>query len=105
VDFRTVRSDSPGTLWFSEADLRKCRLLDSDLRRFRLTRLIWPAVVSRWEVRAGVYDEIVRLRAGETRPWSRIQRLYHDLKRRCEVDGEYEQAGEFHLAIRRRLRR
>jgi hypothetical protein len=105
VDFRNVRADPPGTLWFFEADLRKCRLLDSDLRRFRLTRVIWPAVVSRWEVRAAVYDEIVRLQAGETRPWARIQRLYYDLKRRCEVEGEYERAGEFHCGEREMQRK
>lgn len=100
-----MRADPPGALRFSEADLRKCRLLDSDLRRFRLTRVIWPAIVSRWEVRAGVYDEIVRPQAGEARPWSRIQRLYHDLKRRCEAEGDYERAGEFHCGEREMQRK
>lgn len=101
VDFVGVFIDPPDAVSFREADLSKCRFLDTDLRKVEFTGVIWPKSSGR----IGVYDEIVPLEAGDVPPWSRTERLYRELKQNCEDRRDYERAGDFHYGEKEMRRR
>ncbi|MBI2174243.1 MAG: pentapeptide repeat-containing protein [Candidatus Omnitrophica bacterium] len=92
VDFMEVIVNSPDAVTFLEADLRRCQLLDTDLRRIQFTGVIWPQLSGR----IGVYDEIAPLKMDEDQPWARIEWVYRELKQNYEDRRDYERAGDFH---------
>jgi hypothetical protein len=100
VDFRQVVLNPPDAVTFLGTDLTKCRFQDTDLRKVLLDGVTWPRKNGRWIV----YDEIAPVEAadesgeegGGRRPWSRIERLYRDLKQNYEDRRDYERAGDFH---------
>lgn len=116
IDFRQVVVDPPDALSFRDADLRKCRFLDTDLRKVEMTGVIWPQVSSRFMqkltclagqvsfgkfrreigTRFGVYDEIAPSDTDGEYPWARIERLYRELKQNYEDRRDYERAGDLH---------
>jgi len=119
VDFTQVFIDSPDAVTFQDADLTKCRFLNTDLRKVQLVGVNWPKKVQRvivkwwpekvqrvivkwWpkKVQQGrLYDdEIASVETGDggRRPWFQIERLYRDLKQNYEDRRDYERAGDFH---------
>lgn len=92
VDFREVIIQPPDAISFREADLTRCRFLDTDLRKVELTGVVWPKVNSR----ICVYDEIAPPEPDEPHSWNRIERLYRELKQNYEDRRDYERAGDFH---------
>lgn len=101
VDFRQVLIDPPDALSFREADLRKFRFLDTDLRKVGFTGVLWPKIGGRF----GVYDEIAPLEAGGSRPWARLEKLYREIKQNYEDRRDYERAGDFHYGEKEMRRR
>lgn len=103
VDFTGVVIDPPNAVTFTEADLTRCRLLDTDLHKIQMIGVEWPQI-RRWLWRRPcVYDE--KLLQKEAHPWSRVERLYRQLKQNLEDQRDYERAGHFHYGekeIRRR---
>jgi uncharacterized protein YjbI with pentapeptide repeats len=110
MDFTEVTIDPLNAITFRNADLRKCRLLDTDVRQIEFTGITWPKedtreakILIRWlrkakeKLRIGsrlmVYDEIA-----EPKPLAlpRIERLYRQLKQNYEERHDYERAGDFH---------
>jgi uncharacterized protein YjbI with pentapeptide repeats len=114
VDFRDVTSEPPDAVVFREADLQKCAFLDTDLRKVQMVGVKWPRITSqvRWSWlrcwidrfqvghRTGVYDEIDarerQRQEGIVPPWSRIEKLYRQLKQNYEDQRDHERAGDFH---------
>jgi len=92
VDFSELTIDPLDKLSFRDADLQKCIFLDTDLRKVEITGSIWPLI----EIRFGVYDEIAPLQPKAERQFSRIERLYRELKQNYEDRRDYERAGDFH---------
>jgi len=101
VDCRELVIQPAEALIVRNADLRKCRLLDTDLRKAELTDVLWPRIGPRF----GTYDEIVPLPPGVERPWGRIERLYRELKQNHEDRHDYERAGDFHYGEKEMRRR
>jgi len=105
ADFRGVRVAEPGGLVFREADLRRCRLLDSEAERIDCARTLWPTVAGR-DSRLGVWDEQA---AGDQpegeQPWGELELLYRRLAQGAVRAGERERAGDFRygeMEMRRR---
>lgn len=114
VDFRDVNIEPPDAVAFREADLQKCSFLDTDLRKVQMVGVKWPRITSqvRWSWlrcwidrfqvghRTGVYDEIDarerQRQEGIVPPWSRIEKLYRQLKQNYEDQRDHERAGDFH---------
>jgi uncharacterized protein YjbI with pentapeptide repeats len=96
VDFRQVVINPPDVISFLGADLTTCLFLDTDLRKAQLVDVKWPQKGGR----VLVYDEMASTEsedeAGNARPWSRIERLYRELKQNYEDRRDYERAGDFH---------
>jgi hypothetical protein len=86
--------DSSDAVTFLDADLTKCRFLDTDLRKVYMVGVKWPQKGGR----AHVYDAIasVKTEALSRRPWNQIERLYRELKQNYEDRRDYERAGDFH---------
>ncbi len=101
VDFRGVVMPSSEDLAFVEADLGKCRLLDTDLRKVHFADVSWTRIGDRH----GVYEEVVHLKNNEGRPWGRIEQLYRALKQNYEDRRDYERAGDFHYGEKEARRR
>jgi len=101
ASFQRARLAEGGRILFREADLRRCRFLGIDARGLRFERALWPSVPG--QGRVGVYDELA---PGEgPLPWGRLERLYRELRRGAEAEGETERAGDFRygeLEMRRR---
>jgi len=96
VSFRDVIVEPPDVLVFRDADLQKCRLQGTDLRKAEITGAIWPKIRGRCRVpRVGVYDEIL-LSKDDNRSRHHIERLYRELKQNFEDRKDYERAGDFH---------
>jgi uncharacterized protein YjbI with pentapeptide repeats len=86
---------SPDAVTFLAADLTKCRFLDIDLRKVQLVNVKWPRKGRMGRV--CIYDEIAsETEVGSRRPWSRLERLYRELKQNHEDRRDYERAGDFH---------
>ena len=81
------------SLVFIRANLSRCRLLGSDVRRARFIGVCWPPMGSRY----CVYDEIIPLNKGERRDWEQLEELYRQLKQNYEERHDYERAGHFHI--------
>jgi len=103
VDFSFVIVDPPDVLSFIEADMRRCELMYTDLRKIQLAGVIWPRIphrlvtyIPRIRGRIGVYDEIFHSRSEPDYPWDLIERLYRELKQNYEDRRDYERAGDFH---------
>ncbi len=94
VDFRFVDLASPDAVTFVDADLTKCKFLDTDLRKVQLVDIKWPEK----DRRTAVYDEtlLAESRDGSVQPWSQLERLYRELKQNHEDRRDYERAGDFH---------
>jgi len=92
ADFREVNIEPPDAVTFRDADLRKCRFLDTDMRKVRLTGVQWPQIGRR----LGVYDEIYASESEDAPPWERLEQLYRQLKQNYEDQHDYERAGDFH---------
>ena len=101
VDFRQVAIHPLDALSFRDADLRKCRLLGTDLRKVELTDVTWHEI----DGRPGVYDEDAPLKGNEERPWAHIERLYRELKQNHEDRRDYERASDFHYGEKEMRRR
>lgn len=92
-DFRHMIIEPLDLLSIRDANLGKCLFLDTDLRKAELTGVSWPKVGGR----CYVYDEIALLEQGENcLPYSRIERLYRELKQNYIDRRDYERAGDFH---------
>ena len=108
VDFKNVHVDPPDTLIFRDADLSCCLFQGSRLQEIEFTGVKWPVIRGRFTFkRFGVYDEIVPTEAEKEedtteeknkngRPWPHIERLYRDLKKNYQEQGDYERAGHSH---------
>jgi uncharacterized protein YjbI with pentapeptide repeats len=96
VDFTNVLIDPPDALTFLEADFRRCRFQDTDLRGVSIIGAMWPRIPGWLEDRIGIYDEIGPLEPGLDMPWVRIERVYRELKQNYEDRRDYERAGDFH---------
>jgi uncharacterized protein YjbI with pentapeptide repeats len=98
VNFRQVVIDPPDAVTFLEADLTKCQFRDTDLRKVQLVGITWPQKGQRIVVYDEIADEIapVESRAGSTRAWPQIERLYRELKQNYEDRRDDERAGDFH---------
>ena len=119
VDFRQVSCDPPDAVTFREADFRKCRFLDTDLRKVQLIGVEWPLVPSRlsWSgtdatsesassrSRIGVYDELAPAEDEGLWSWPRVERLYRELKQNYEERRDYHRAGYFHYGEKDARRR
>ncbi len=92
VDFRYVIIEPLDAITFRDADLKKCRLVGTDLRKAELVGVTWPKKGGRFRV----YDEDATLRAGEPRAWHHIEQLCRQLKQNHEDRKDYERAGDFH---------
>jgi hypothetical protein len=103
VDFGQVVIDPPDVITFLRADLTTCQFLDTDLRKVQLADVKWP----KKRRRVLVYDEIasVETEDRDRRPWSRIERLYRELKQNYEDRRDYERAGDFHYGEKEMRRR
>jgi uncharacterized protein YjbI with pentapeptide repeats len=108
VDFKNVHVDPPDTLIFRDADLSRCLFQGTRLQEFEFTGVEWTLIRGRFTFkRFGVYDEIAPTGADTEndnleeqnkigRPWPHIERLYRDLKKNYEDQGDHERAGHFH---------
>lgn len=103
VDFRRSIIDPPEAIAFREADLQKCRFLDTDLHKAEMTGVIWPRSPSRFSNfipglpgRTGIFDDTSVPEKLPDRPWDRIERIYRELKQNYEDRCDYERAGDFH---------
>jgi uncharacterized protein YjbI with pentapeptide repeats len=96
IDFRKVVINPPDAVTFLEADLTRCRFLETDLRKVQLVGVTWP----REGRHTVVYDDIAPVNPEERiiRPWSQIERLYRELKQNYEDRRDYERAGDFHYS-------
>ena len=121
LDFSQVIIDPPDVLTFIGGDLKKCKFVDTDLRKIQFSAIIWPRI-GRYFPRFGIYDEIVLNQKGDGRLWgmikrvlhkeakisvtcSRIERLYRELKQNYEDRRDYAWAGDFHYGEKEMLRR
>jgi hypothetical protein len=111
VDFRQVVINPPDVITFLGADLTTCQFLDTDLRKVQLVDVEWPWKRGRVWPHMGrrvlVYDAIAPIETGDgdKRPWSRIERLYRELKQNYEDRRDYERAGDFHYGEKEMRRR
>ena len=115
VNFTGVSLDSSQKLIFRNANLTKCILEQTDLRKVELTGVIWPKTEEQFRTcgiswqkpiwRYLVYDEIRALKKGETRKWEYIERIYRELKQNYEDCRDYERAGDFHYGEKEMRRR
>ncbi|MHC4309768.1 MAG: pentapeptide repeat-containing protein [Planctomycetota bacterium] len=108
VDFVEVNIQPPDALVFRDADLRRSLFKGTRLRKVEFTGVQWPVIHGRFTFkRFGVYDEIVPTEAemseaktkeknDKSRSWHHIERLYRDLKKNYEDQGDHERAGHFH---------
>jgi hypothetical protein len=118
MDFTEVTIDPLNAITFRNADLTKCRFLDTDVRQIEFTGITWPKedtreakIWTRWlrkvkrKLRIGsrlmVYDEIAEPKYYRQKlfwwsSWSRVERLYRQLKQNYEERHDYERAGDFH---------
>ena len=101
VDFTNAVISPLDALSFRDADFRKCRLLQTDLRKVEMTVVTWPRIGKR----LGVYDEYEPLKQYEVRPWAHIEKLYRELKQNYEDRRDYERAGDFHYGEKEMRRR
>ena len=101
VDFRYVIIEPLDALTFRDADLKKCRLVGTDLRKAELVGVTWPKKGGRFRV----YDEDASVPEGETHPWHHIEHLYRQLKQNYEDRKDYERAGDFHYGEKEMRRR
>ena len=109
LEYVTYSADA--SIEFRQADLRRCTFKGTNLRHIEFTGARWCGDVSRgipedeWFKRVGVYDEIVELDEGETRPWTEIEQLYRQLKKNYEDRGDFPRAGDFHIGEKETRRR
>jgi uncharacterized protein YjbI with pentapeptide repeats len=76
-------------LRFMQVNLKHCRFIGTDVRKFQFVGVRWPRIGSR----CGVYDEI----ACEPARLPQIEELYRQLKQNYEDRRDYERAGDFHI--------
>ncbi len=88
ANFERVLATELG-LRFIQVNLKQCRFLGTDLRRFQFVGVRWPRIGGRY----GIYDEIV----SESSRWPQIEELYRQLKQNYEDRRDYERAGDFHI--------
>ena len=90
VDFRAVRVEPPDALAFVEANLDRCRLVDTDVRSVRLTGVTWAQLPwglwSRVATRDAVYDE-QQPEQYAPMPMAKIEDLYRQLKKNTRSSG------------------
>jgi uncharacterized protein YjbI with pentapeptide repeats len=113
MDFTDVTIDPLNAITFRNADLTKCRFLDTDVRQIEFTGITWPKEDTRdakmWihrlrkakrklmmGSRLMVYDEIEPKYYAQALSLPRIERLYRQLKQNYEERHDYERAGDFH---------
>jgi uncharacterized protein YjbI with pentapeptide repeats len=102
VDFRNVVIQAPGAMTFVEADLKRCRFEDTDLRTVQMVGIDWPKKGRR----LAVYDEKAYTSAKNmSPPWDKLERLYRGLKQTHEDARDYERAGDFHYGEKEMRRR
>lgn len=103
VDCRQVIIEPLEALIFRNADLSKCRFLDTDLRKVQVTAVQWPQISHR----SGVYDDprISKWEESEGFPWERVERLYRQLKQNYEEQRDHGRAGDFHHGEKEMRRR
>lgn len=98
VDFCNITLDPLGTIAFRNADLRRCRFLNTDVREIEFTSVEWCRTSSRWPGKGTVcvYDELCYADNIEEE-WGRLERLYRELKQNYEDRKDYARAGDFHF--------
>ena len=92
IDFSDITLEPLEALILRDVDLQHCHFLNTDLRKAEITGAKWPQAGGR----AVVYDEIASRQEGKFPPWSRLERLYRELKQNYEDRRDYERAGDFH---------
>lgn len=100
VDFRDVTLDPLNAVAFRNADLSRCRLLNTDAREMEFTSVAWCRKPSRWPRGKGtvcVYDELADEDEDVEKAWGRLERLYRELKQNYEGRRDYGRAGDFHF--------
>ena len=108
VDFRAVRIEPPDALAFVEANLDRCRFVDTDLRRVRLTGVTWAQLPwglwARAVTRDAVYDEKQPERYALL-PLAKLEDLYRQVKRNYEDQRDFDRVGDFHFGEKEMRRR
>jgi hypothetical protein len=98
VDLQGIQIDADHHVAIIDADLRKAKLVDADVRNIDFIGVRWPRM-SRGALAANcdsVYDEICE-EDEENPKWSKIEQLYRELKQSYEKAGDYYSAGHFHI--------
>ena len=94
ISLENAEIDPLDALSFQDADLSQCQFSGTDLRMVKLTNVLWKSVRNR----ISVYDEIKSLEENKTLPYPHIERIYRQLKKNYEDQGDSERAGEFHYS-------
>lgn len=113
IDFTEVTIEPRDAVIFRDADFKKCKFQDTDVREIEFTGVKWPKLGSRLVV----YDEIAPLpRLGDqsidvlmpdirSRSLFRIERLYRQLKQNYEERRDHERVSDFHYGEKEMRRR
>lgn len=114
IDFRRVIVEPLDVLTIRDADLKKCFLEGTDLRKVEITNADWPEIIWPKKMpkgfgwlrtkRIGVYDE-ASLPKGETRSLPHIERVYRELKQNYEDRRDFDRAGDFHYGEKQMRRK
>lgn len=96
VDFRHVILGVPEALVLQDADLQRCRIDGTNLRKAQFSNVLWPWADGRWQIK----DE-----EDGVGNWGRLERAYSDLKKNYEDRGSYEHAADFHFGEKEMRRR
>ena len=122
VDFTRVRLAPLDAVSFRNADLRKMRLLDTDVRKIEFTSVRWPKKIGKTCVYDEKhYDDVLYQGLREQRPpggdllfmrdwkqrvpYGKLERLYRELKQNHEDRKDYAQGGDFHYREKEMQRR
>ncbi len=117
IDLRSVTLDPLDAVAFRNADLRRCRFLNTDVREIEFTSVEWCRKPPMWwplcrkpptwlgdgklptwlggKGTVCVYDELCY--EDPEKPWGRLERLYRELKQNYEDRRDYGRAGDFHF--------
>ena len=94
--FEYASCSSGDSLRLIGTDLRRCKFLGAEVRKFYFIGVNWPRI-GRFGGRHGVFDEIAPNDTGDQRRWALIEDLYRQLKQNYEDRRDYERAGGFHI--------
>ncbi len=102
VNFQDASFGYYSMVFIRNADLRRCRFLDTDLRNVEFTSVRWP----RFRRGVCVYDELQGQKESPgDLPWGQLARLYRELKQNYEDRRNYLRSGDFHYREKEMQRR